>query len=45
MEHTAETIGDIIDVLLDVEQQLNPVDENGYVWIDGFGYPVKEEVE
>ena len=45
MEYTAETIGDIIDVLIDVEAELNPVDENGYVWIEGFGYPITEEVE
>ncbi len=34
---------DLIEALMDLEEQLNPVDEFGYVWFDGYGYPIAEE--
>ncbi len=40
-----ELLEDLIEVLLDAQEALSEPEQDGFVWIDGFGYPISLETD
>ncbi len=42
-----ELLEDLIEVLLDAQEAMSeqPDPADGFIWIDGFGYPISPEID